>query len=208
MKKILVTSLLATTTILLMSCGSKTAEVTTEKAETQQEQSSPSGKDGEASQKESVVGKRSNPVKLGESATFDTEYYDENSETIKSNVTMSISNVIRGEEAYNYLLNANQFNEPAPEGSEWILFDVSYKMNTGSLDDPMFVSPSMTPIASSGEEVPQDTYGTLNDGESFGDKDLYEGGTSTGKIAKLVPIGDNTLIQYDDWTKKVFFSLQ
>lgn len=201
-KKVLVT-MLSVLTLALVGCSS-TPEVKTDKAEPAEESTAKKEKKEEKSQ----VGKRSNPVKLGETATFDTEYYDDDSKSLAANVTMSISNPIRGEEAYNHLVSANQFNEEAPEGKEWLIFDVKYKVNTGSEDDAMFVSPTFLAIASSGEEVSQESYATFATGEEFGGKDLYEGGETSGKVGILVNAGDETLIEYSDWSAKVFFSLK
>lgn len=157
---------------------------------------------------ETTIGKRSNPISLGTTATFDTQYYTEDGKSIEANMSMTVSNVLRGQEAMNYLTSANQFNEAAPAGKEWVIFDVVMKMNKGSHDDPYYVMPSFTPVSSNGEEVAQEDYGTLNDGEEFGSKDLYEGGTQTGKVALLVPVGDDTLIEFDDFNSKIFFKLQ
>ncbi len=161
----------------------------------------------ESSSEELTIGKRSNPVPLGTTVTFDTEYYGD-SDTIPANVSMTISNVMRGADAYNYLLNANQFNEAAPEGKEWVVFDVTLKLNKGSQDEPYYISNSFTPISSSGEEVSQEDYGTLGDGEEFGYKDIYEGGEQTGKVALLVPTDDDTLVEFTDLDPGVFFKLQ
>ncbi|UXJ97051.1 DUF4352 domain-containing protein [Enterococcus raffinosus] len=208
MKKVLLASIVIISMLGLVGCSGESdssSEVQVSKASTSITDSST--KKIEKST-EAAVGKRSNPVPLDSTATFDTTYYSENSEDIPANISMTISNVIRGDEAMNYLTNANEFNEAAPEGKEWLLFDVTMKMNKGSQDDAYYVTPSFIPISSTGEEVSQDTYGTLADGEEFGNKDLYEGGTQTGKVALLVPTGDDTLVEFQDFNTGVFFKLQ
>ncbi|WP_086350156.1 lipoprotein [Candidatus Enterococcus clewellii] len=205
MKKISFFILAGLTVFSLAACGDDSSDKVTVTSESKTEESKKT-----ETKEESEVGARSNPVPLGQTATFDTAYFVDGGEQIKTNLSITLSNVVRGEEAYNYLLSANQFNEVAPEGKEWVIFDVSMKMNSGSQDKAMYVMASFTPIASTGEEVPQDTYGTLAEGESFGLKDLYEGGTMTGKEAMLIPVGDDTLIKYtgDDFSTTVFFSLK
>ncbi|MBS5821763.1 MAG: hypothetical protein KIC85_11420 [Enterococcus gilvus] len=208
MKKILLASIIIISTLGLAGCSGESdssRDVQVSKTSTSIADSSTKK---EEKSTEAAVGKRSNPVPLGSTATFDTTYYSKDSEDVPANISMTISNVIRGNEAMNYLTNANEFNEAAPEGKEWLLFDVSMKMNKGSQDDAYYVTPSFIPISSTGEEVSQDTYGTLKDGEEFGNKDLYEGGTQNGKVALLVPTGDNTLVEFQDFDTRVFFKLQ
>lgn len=161
----------------------------------------------ESTKEETPVGKRTNPVPLGHTATFDTIYYAEDGTPIDANISMTVSNPIRGQAAYDYLLQVNEYNEPAPEGKEWLLFDASMKMNKGSQDEPYYATDSFIPVSSNGEEVAQDTYPTLNETDYFGDKEVYEGGQLTGKVALLVPVGDNTLVSFNDFDSKVFFSL-
>ncbi|WP_242543339.1 hypothetical protein [Candidatus Enterococcus mangumiae] len=156
---------------------------------------------------DSAFGKRSNPVPLGTPITFDTVYYDDDYEDIEANLTITVSNVIRGEEAFNHMVSLNEFNEPAPEGKEWVMFDVEMTVNKGSQDYPYRGLSLFVPISSSGEEVNQDEYSYLGN-EEFGSKDLYEGGSDKGKVALLVPIGDDTLIEFNDFTNRLFFKLQ
>ena len=158
--------------------------------------------------KASEIGKRSNPVPLGKLATFPVLYSDEEYNEIKGVVTVEISNPIRGQEAYDLLIEHNEFNEEAPDGQEWVVFDVSLTLDEGSEDDPFNTSVmTITPIASDGSEVPQSDYATFENGVDFGWKDLYVGGTDSGKYGLLVPEGDETLIEVTDWNKSVFFSI-
>lgn len=207
MKKLLSLGLVTLCGITLAACSSGDSEVkvssnSTSTAVTASETASSS------TAEESAVGKRSNPVPLGSTATFDTTYYAEDGTEINSNISMTISNPLRGQEAYDFLLSENEYNEAAPEGKEWLVFDVKMKMNKGSQDEPYYAMPSFTPISSNGEEVAQDTYGTFSEGSEFGYKELYEGGELSGKVALLVPTGDDTLISFTDFNSKVFFSLK
>ncbi|MDB7101834.1 MULTISPECIES: hypothetical protein [Enterococcus] len=156
---------------------------------------------------DSAFGKRSNPVPLDNPITFDTVYYDDEYEEIDTNISLTISNVVRGEEAYNYMISMDEYNEPAPEGKEWVVFDAELTVNKGSQDEPYRAFSSFIPVSSTGEEVNQESYSYLGN-EEFGNKDLYEGGTDKGKVALLVPIGDDTLIEFNDFTNRIFFKLQ
>lgn len=156
----------------------------------------------------SEVGKRSNPVKLGETATFDTTYYADG-EPIDANLSITLSNVIRGQEALDYLMAANQFNAAPPEGQEWVIVDVALVVNKGDADVPYYEMGMFKPISSSGAEISQAEYPVLGE-ERFGRVDLYEGANTTGKICFLTKINDETILEYNgaDFDTSVFFSLK
>ena len=204
MKKYL---LLFGSALVLAACGtSSDVEVSEEASST----ASASSEAASAVSEETVSapGKRSNPVSVGQSATWDVVYYDAESNRIDGVVTASISNVVRGEEAYNQLIAANPYNEAAPEGFEWVIFDLKATLDEGSADDPFnTVNLSVTPVASDGSEVAQPFYATFETGTDFGFKDLYKGGTDEGKKGLIVPIGDETLVEITDWNTSVFFKL-
>ena len=209
MKKSIMLGFVLSSVILLAACEGKKEDTVSLSTSSIELSTNSSTRETASSEKiETAIGKRSNPVPVGTTATFDTQYYTEDGSKIETNVSMTVSNVIRGQEAMNYLTSANQFNETPPAGKEWVIFDVVMKLNKGSQDDPYYVMPNFTPVSSNGEEVSQEAYATLNDGEEFGYKDLYEGGTQTGKVGILVPTGDDTLIEFDDFNTKLFFKLQ
>ncbi|GMB99663.1 hypothetical protein K2D_27540 [Enterococcus hirae] len=196
MKKSIMLGFVLSSVILLAACEGKKEDTVSLSTSSIELSTNSSTRETASSEKiETAIGKRSNPVPVGTTATFDTQYYTEDGSKIETNVSMTVSNVIRGQEAMNYLTSANQFNETPPAGKEWVIFDVVMKLNKGSQDDPYYVMPNFTPVSSNGEEVSQEAYATLNDGEEFGYKDLYEGGTQTGKVGILVPTGDDTLIE-------------
>jgi len=156
----------------------------------------------------SAVGKRSNPVLNGQTASFDLTYYDDTYNKIPGNASITLANPVRGQAAYDALMSYNQFNSPAPEGLEWLIFDVNLTLNAGS-PDYAFNSGSIyfKVIGSDGSQVDQNEWGVLDD--DFGNNDLYAGGTDWGQEAVLVPIGDTgVLIEANGFsTPSVFFNL-
>ena len=114
MKKYL---LLFGSALVLAACGSPSDVEVSEEASSTAAASSEAAS-AVSEETVSAPGKRSNPVAVGQSATWDLVYYDAESNRIDGVVTASISNVVRGEEAYNQLIAANPYNEAAPEGFE------------------------------------------------------------------------------------------
>lgn len=156
----------------------------------------------------SNVGKRSNPVPLGTPFQFEDTYYDDDSNRLDAVFELTVLDVIRGEEAYDILMSENQFNEPAPEGMEWAIISLEGKLIEGDEDVPYTIVPWFSVVDSSGSEISQDDYGTF-DGNEYGYVDLFPGGTTTGRIAKYIPAGDDTLLVLDDfWDSGIYFSLK
>lgn len=208
MKKMKYAVLVGLSGLFLAACG-EASEVTVESKNTEPETTEESSSTLESVATEtSTPGKRSNPVAIGQSATWDVMYSDADYNQLDGTVTTTITNVVRGEEAYNQLVSHNEFNEPAPEGYEWVIFDMTLTLDEGSEDDPFNTATIfMKPVASDGSEVPQTDYATFEDGTAFGWKDLYKGGNDSGKVGLIVPVGDDTLIEVSDMNTSVFYSL-
>lgn len=144
------------------------------------------------------IGKRSNPAPIGEWIEFEDTYYEslESFDEIEGTFKLRITKIERGDTAYEQLIEENQFNEPAPEGNEWIIAHFEIEMLDGDEDIPYTVVPFISVMSSSGNEVSQDDFGTL-DGNEFGHVDLFPGGDHSGRITKYVPEGDESLLVYD-----------
>lgn len=210
MNKLKYTTLICISSLLLVACGTP-SDVTVESTDTSSIKTETVSSESavESSEKISTPGKRSNPVSIGETATWDVVYYDDESNPLDGTVKTTISNVVRGEEAFNYLKNANEYNEPTPEGYEWAIFDVSLTLVEGSEDDSFNTANiSITPIASDGSEVSQSDYATFEDGTAFGWKDLYSGGNDSGKFGVIVPEDDETLLEVSDMNTRIFYKLK
>lgn len=199
--------LLSTLGLALAACGNDSDVTVTEKSSAAtSEQTSVVA----SSETTSKVGKRSNPVSLGEVATSDIRFFDDNGNEFDGNISLALSNVIRGEEAKTYLMDANEYNEDAPEGMEWIIIDIDFSLNSASTEDaPYYVATDFVVVASDGSQISQDVYPTVAEGEDFGFIDLYSGGSESGKYAFYAPIDDDILLEYDDLNNPgIFFSLK
>lgn len=181
-------------------------EETTELADSQGEKNTEEKAD---SDKAGNLGKRSNPVPVGEWIEFTDTYYEslENWDEIEGRFKLRITEVTRGDEAYEQLKKENQFNDPAPEGNEWIIVNFEIEMLEGDEDAPYSVSPYITVFSSSGNEISQDDYGTL-DGNEYGYVDLFPGGTHSGRETKYIPVGDESLLAYETgFDQGIYFSI-
>lgn len=203
--------LLAGSLITLVACGADTVDNkeevvvdNTEEVETLEE----SKVEEEASEKESEYGKRSNPVPVGEWASIEESLYDDEENVLDAVLNLRITDVVRGEEAFGILKSENQFNEEAPEGHEWVIVSLEAKLVEGSEDVPFNVYPWFSIIDSTGSEVSQDDWGTL-DGDEYGYVDLFEGGETSGRYVFYTLKEDDTLLSYEQFFEgSTYFSLK
>ena len=203
--------LLAGSLITLVACGADTVENkedvvvdNTEEVEMPEE----SKVEEEVSEKESEYGKRSNPVPVGEWASIEESIYDDEDNALDAVFNLRITDVVRGEEAFGILKNENQFNEEAPEGHEWVIVSLEAKLVEGDEDFPFTVVPWFSIIDSTGSEVSQDDWGTL-DGNEYGYVDLFEGGETSGRYVFYALEGDDTLLSYEQFLNgSTYFSLK
>lgn len=161
----------------------------------------------EEEESSSEVGNRSNPVEVGESVTIPGTVYSDEGEEANGEFTISLSHFVRGQEAMDFLLSENEFNEEPPDGQEWMIFDVSVEASIDNPDIPYYAMPVFNVFDSSGSPVSQDTYATFASDE-FGYQDIYDGGTHTGKAAVIVPEEEDVLIEYSDMEFTAFFSTE
>ena len=161
----------------------------------------------ESATESSAVGKRSNPVPLGQAIEIPVKYSNDDwTENYEGKVSLQINSITKGQAALDTLMAENQFNEPAPEGMEWVIFDVTMKLLDGNQDTPYTTSPAFDIISSVGSEIAQDTYGTL-DGNEFDYTDIFPGAEVSGRVVKYAPIGDSFLISYDEgYSTSYYFS--
>lgn len=157
----------------------------------------------------SVAGKRSNPVPLGQAIEIPVEYSNEDwTENYEGTISLQINGITKGQAALDTLTAENQFNEAPPEGMEWVIFDVTMKLLDGNQDTPFTILPNFEIVSSSGSEIAQDAYASL-DGNEFGYSDIFPGAEASGRVVKYAPIGDNFLISYDEnFSASFYFSAQ
>ncbi|GEK91181.1 hypothetical protein [Alkalibacterium kapii] len=207
--------LFSSMSLTLASCSSREVQDTdsvedasTETAESTTDQETGNDAEAETEESTSELGKRSNPVPVGESITYTETYYGDDMESeYEAEFELKVTDVVRGEEAFNTLKAENEFNEAAPEGMEWAIISLEGQLHQGDEDVPYPVYPTFTVVDSDGSEVPQDIYGTF-DGNEFGYVDLFPGGTTSGRIAKYMPVDDESLLVLDDMIGSgIYFSL-
>lgn len=90
------------------------------------------------------VGSRQNPVPFSEMMML----------TLSNGTrefSISVEDVVRGDEAWQMIYAANMFNDPAPQGKEWILIDVKILYLTGPQDSVLEINQYFFDIVSNGQ---------------------------------------------------------
>lgn len=158
-------------------------------------------------EKKPEIGVRTNPVPLGKTLVAKDvpvmDLDDMEKETV-GQFEVSFDKVVRGKEAYAQVMKFNEFNEAPPKGFEYALVDVTLKAKIEDPNIAKYVSPSITVTGGDGSPVEQ--ISTVVE-PSFGDNEVYDGGTVKGKIALIVPEGDKDVLVNFDNDFSAFFKL-
>lgn len=121
---------------------------------------------------------RSNPVPLGETGQA-------------GDWEVQVLEVVRGDGAYNRLLEANQFNEPAPAGMEYVLVNVRVKYN-GAESAAQTVDFSW--FNSTGDARVKWRWASVVEPEPELDAELFSGAEATGWTTVLARQGEGNLV--------------
>jgi hypothetical protein len=185
---------------LLGACGQDTKDITVNDKEGQQqegkekEETENSEQANEKEETKSKLGSRTNPVPFQSTATVDDEIYNDNSEAFKIKFDLTVVEVVRGEPAYQQLLKMNEFNEPAPEGYEWVLAKTKVKFVESETEDLSFHIDGIMNfemISESGDIYSGDIVGSTEPDFSF---EMYVGSEQEGYIAGLLAVSKKVSI--------------
>ncbi|PHD93488.1 hypothetical protein, partial [Bacillus toyonensis] len=157
---------------------------------------------------ESAKGNRSNPIAFNETASIDDVILNTDGgefKKFKAKVEVSILEVIRGEQAFGILKKENEFNEPAPEGKEWVLVKVKGKVVDAETQDFEYLLSDMNfKLVSKEGQVYNHELSAVTPNQLH--QKLYKGAEGEGYISQVVNAGDDFTIQFETQKQnKVFF---
>ena len=141
------------------------------------------------------IGARKNPVPIGQVLSGSLTYFGDP----LCEFEMSITNVVRGDEAWAAIKEANMFNDAPPEGYEYVLIQVWTKNVTdlSGSDEPLAISRFDFELARGDDSISSDQPSIVVPSPEL-DFTLYEGSEDHGYIAFLV--------KQDDANIKVVFT--
>ncbi|HDR7470073.1 TPA: hypothetical protein QCX46_003036 [Bacillus toyonensis] len=176
-----------------------------EKEQPKQETKKDNSKEGKT---ESAKGNRSNPIAFNETASIDDVILNTDGgefKKFKAKVEVSILEVIRGEQAFGILKKENEFNEPAPEGKEWVLVKVKGKVVDAETQDFEYLLSDMNfKLVSKEGQVYNHELSAVTPNQLH--QKLYKGAEGEGYISQVVNAGDDFTIQFETQKQnKVFF---
>lgn len=149
--------------------------------------------------KQEALGARKNPAKLNDVVRVELD-----SLFNKGIAEVSLIEVIRGDEAAKMVEDANMFNEPAPEGKEYILakFHISFVQDKSGNDEPLSVNYLDFCYASSTFSLNDDiSLVVVNDKL---DLKLYEGASGEGYVLLIADKDDAGYAVFND---NIWFAL-
>jgi hypothetical protein len=190
--------------VFAAACSSEQTGVETKEKETASETNTkPEEKKEE--KKEPVKGTRSNPVAFNETAIITQDIYDDNSESYEAKIELSIIEVIRGQQAFDILKKENQFNEPAPDGFEWVLVKAKGKVVESETEDyPYWLSGMNFKFVGSDGKVSNEEVSAVVPDELA--DELYNGAEGEGYFADVVKVNDDFKLEFEGYGSSVFFN--
>lgn len=195
--------------LFLAACGQDTKDITVKDDDTKQEETQQEEETQEQEEPQSKLGSRSNPVPYQQTATVEDELYNDESEAFPIKFDLTVAETERGDAAYQKLKSMNEFNEPAPEGYDWILAKTKVKFVESETQDLAFHIDGIMNfemISESGDIYSGDIVGTTEPDFSF---EMYVGAEKEGYIAGLVKTGEKAQLRYEELLGgEVFFNLQ
>lgn len=180
MKKLV---LLGMSAFVLGACGNSTQEEANADDTTSTEQTA------STESATSEQGKRSNPYTLADTFEMAVQYTDPDSddyETIDGRIKVTFNEVTLGQEAQDFLLSENEFNEEAPEGYQWGVFDTSVELLEGSEDVPFNLFLTETVYDGEGANV-DNMMASAYSNNQLSDQSIFPGAVAQGNIVLLVP---------------------
>lgn len=193
---------------ILGGCGQDTKDVKMKEDHEGQEEAQTKESDKKEETK-SKLGTRSNPVPLKKTVTVDDELYNDEGESFPIKFDLTVLEVTRGEDAYQKLKSMNEFNEPAPDGYEWLLAKTKVKFTESATKDLSFYIDGIMNfemVSENGDIYSGDILGTTDPEFSY---EMYVGNEKEGYISGLVKKGEKAQLRYEEMLGgNVFLNLQ
>lgn len=201
------------TIAMLGACGQDTKDVAVKEDDTKQEETKTEKEmvkePEEKEEKKSKLGSRTNPVPFQTTATVNDELHNDEGDSFAIKFDLAVVEVTRGDAAYQLLKSMNQFNEPAPEGYEWVLAKTKVKFVESETEDlALHIDGIMNfkMVSESGDIYSGDLVGTTEPDFNF---EMYVGNEKEGYISGLVKTGEKAQLRYEEMLDgQVFLNLQ
>lgn len=192
---------------VLGGCGQGTNDVTIKDEDEKQEEVQTEETEKKEETK-SKLGSRTNPVPFKKTVTVEDELYNDEGESFPIKFDLTVLEVIRGEDAYQKLKSMNEFNEPAPEGYEWLLAKTKVKFTESATEDLSFHIDGIMNfemVSENGDIYSGDIIGTTEPEFSY---EMYVGNEKEGYISGLVKT-EKAQLRYEEMLGgNVFLNLQ
>jgi hypothetical protein len=159
----------------------------------------------EAEEDPNAPGNRSNPIKIGEAGLINVSSFS-GSKDVNYQLSISVNSVIRGDEAWQLIEKENMFNDPPPEGKEYMLVKTSVAiLDADSEEEPFSISEyDFKFVSSKGNTYKNASVVTPDPLQA----ELYKGGAADGNIAALVDKDDVIDMQYEYGNRRMWFNLK
>lgn len=208
MKKLKLMGILLLSTLVLGACSSNKEKNSTDGGVSVSKNKKTTESSTKNSKKTSEVGKRSNPVKFGDTATFPETFYDTaDSKQYKGEIAVTLLETNRGDSAWAKISAENSYNKQAPEGYEWVLVKAKLTITDLENDDVKYhIYNPFKPFDSNGQSIDQqDSYVSLPSPEFSGE--IFNGGTIEGYFAFIAKTDEDVILEFRGNSADYFFEI-
>lgn len=148
----------------------------------------------------------STPLPLGETFTVKSTIYNKQADTYATSLDLTVTEVTRGQKAWDILYTGNQYNEPAAEGYEYVLIKLRATVKDAETKDYPFQLSSFDFQFFDQEGAAYERSPVVVPNKL--DAELYDGATTEGYITNQVRIGDQAKLTYRPaYSEPIFFKL-
>lgn len=150
-------------------------------------------------------GTRTDPITFGEEVNLVGTFNDRDAdyEEFEADLAITIIETIRGDEAWQVIQNENQFNDPAPEGKEYIINRVRIALSNATNADLKadfnyrefdYISAGGSSYSHESTVIPDE----LN-------VELFNDGQAEGNVVGLIDVDDTPLLRFNS---NIFFDTE
>ncbi|MHC5248287.1 hypothetical protein [Enterococcus sp. LJL90] len=224
MKKILGIPLVLTTALLMTACStddtqtdsSSSSEISSSTTTTDSSsvnssstlETETSTADSEGSTPAIELGTKENPAPLGQPLNFQFNFTDQNEALQSAMLSINLTNIAAGEEAYYQMHDLDPSNPNVPEGQEWLLFEVTIMMNAEDAAAQVTLENTFSIENAEGQLIEQTLSPNMAE-QALQTSILSNGAMVSGKFALMHPVGDASTIVFiaPDGTTQAYWHL-
>lgn len=153
-------------------------------------------------------GTRSNPYSLGETAEINISEYDESGDELTGTAEVTIDNVLRGQDALNFMESDGGTGHSEHENPEleYVVYDYKFKLTDFVDDNTAYFANDKTQVYNTDGSPSENVIVSFID--NFEAANIYQGAEVSGPVGKVAPKDEPFMIKYTDGNNEIWFTTE